>query len=100
MYQLIFAICLFIVTNSNAELGYSIDDERTTNTASQSNFYVPVDIEVNSDTDFEPSITSFDVNNVTIPPRYLSNYSTNNNLIILKNKFQYSRPRAPPFFIV
>ncbi|MFT5758447.1 MAG: hypothetical protein ACI9LM_003189 [Alteromonadaceae bacterium] len=98
MFKLSFAIFLFFVTCSNSESGYSIADEINADTSSLLIFDVITDIEL--DSEHEPLITDIETNNRINQRAYLAKYSTNKKFIILNNKFQYSRPRAPPFNIV
>ncbi|TWX70277.1 hypothetical protein [Colwellia hornerae] len=98
MRKFIFAILLFFITSSNGEQGYSIVDEKNSNTAQPLIFDVSSDIEC----DVEPDllITSNKTNNRINQITYLFNDSTNKNIILLNEKFQYLRPRAPPLNIV
>lgn len=100
MYKLIFAIFIFCATNSHAESVYNIADEISSNTSSHLIFDALTEIEVDSELEFDLSIDNIDHNNRIIQLTYLSQYSHNNNVLLLNNKFQYLRPRAPPFFII
>lgn len=97
VYKIIFAIFLFFATNLHAESGYNIADEISSNTSNQLIFETFT--EIDSELEFDLSITNIDHHNRIIQFTYLSTNS-HNNFPILKNKFQYLCPRAPPLFII
>jgi hypothetical protein len=100
LYKFIFAIVLLFVANSNGESGYSVADEMNSDMSSQSIFHAFTDIELDTEPNIDLSMTNIDKNNRILQLTYLSKYSSNTHLPLLNSKFQYLRPRAPPFIIV
>jgi hypothetical protein len=100
LYKFIFAIVLLFVANSKGESGYSVADEINSDTPSQSIVEALTKIELDSEPEFDPSITDIDKNTRILQLTYLYKYSNQKHLPLLNSKFQYLRPRAPPFFIV
>lgn len=87
------------VANSKNESGYSFADEINSDMSSQSIFDAFTDIEVDTEPNFDASKANIDRNNRILQLTYRSKYSSNTHLPLLNNKFQYLRPRAPPFII-
>jgi hypothetical protein len=100
LYKFIFAIVLLFVANSKSESGYSVADEINSDTSSQFIVDALTKIELDSEPEFDPSITYIDKNNQILQLSYLSKYSSKKHLPLLNSKFQYLRPRAPPLIIV
>ncbi len=100
MYKFIFAIFLLFATNSHAESGFNIAEEISANTSNQLIFESFTDIEIDSELECDLSISNIDDSNRLLHLTYLSKYSFNNHFPLLNNKFQYLRPRSPPFFII
>jgi hypothetical protein len=98
LYKFIFAIVLLFVANSKSESGYSVADEINSDTSSQ--FIVDALTDIELDPGFDPSMTHIDKKNQILQLSYLSKYSSKKHLPLLNSKFQYLRPRAPPFTIV
>jgi hypothetical protein len=99
LYKFIFAIVLLFVASSKDESGYSAANEIYSDTSSQFIIDALTDIEVDTEPNFDTSKTNIDRNNRILQLTYLSEYSSKKNLPLLNNKFQYLRPRAPPFII-
>ncbi|MEI6894565.1 MAG: hypothetical protein V5789_08020 [Colwellia sp.] len=97
MYRFIFAICIFFITNSYSELGFSVADEINTNSSPQLYFDELIDIELDSKPDFNSSMTNVDKNDRFPQLTNLYKDPSNKNFNLLNNTFQYLRPRAPPF---
>jgi hypothetical protein len=100
LYKFIFAIVLLFVANSKNESGYSFADEINSGMSSQSIFDAFTDVELDTEPNIDLSMTNIDKNNRILQLTYLSKYSSKKHLPLLNNKFQYLRPRAPPFIIV
>jgi len=100
VYKFIFVIFLLFATNSHAESAYNITDKINENTSSQLIFEAFTDFEIDSELEFDLSISTSDHNIQLIQFGYLSKYSLNNHIALLNNKFQYLHPRSPPFFII
>lgn len=100
MYKFIFVIFLFFLTNSNNESGYSIVTGINANTSSQLIFDILTNIEAESETPFDSSITNTKQDHKINQLTYLSKHSIQKNFIILQNKFQHLQARAPPLDIV
>tara|TARA_R110001583_G_scaffold53736_4_gene165358 strand:+ start:7647 stop:7943 length:297 start_codon:yes stop_codon:yes gene_type:complete len=98
LYKFIFAIVLLFLANSKSESGYSVADEINSDTSSQ--FIVDALTDIELDPDFDPSMAHIDKKNQILQLSYLSKYSSKKHLPLLNSKFQYLRPRAPPFTIV
>lgn len=96
--KFIFAILLFVITSSHGELGYSIGDEINSNIAQQFTLEVFTDIACDAEPDV--LLISNKTNNRINQVTYLFKISTNKNIILLNDKFQYLHPRAPPLKIV
>jgi hypothetical protein len=100
VYKFIFAILLLLATNSYAESGYNVADEISANTSNQLILETFTDVEIDSELEFDLSTSNVDQNNRLLQLTYLSKYSLNNHFPLLNSKFQYLRPRSPPFFII
>lgn len=97
VFRFIFAICLFFVTCFDAELGYDIASEVNTTSFNQLIFEPYPDID--SEVDFDSLISNTTTHTQSLQLTYLSKYASKENTNLLKNKYQYVRPRAPPSFI-
>jgi hypothetical protein len=100
LYKIIFLIFLLCITNSKGESGKSVVNEINANTSSHFIFDVVTDIESDLELDLDLSITNVVKNPLIIQLSYLSKYSRKTHISLLNNKFQYLRPRAPPFVMV
>lgn len=89
---------LSLITSSNGELGYSTGEEINANIAQQFTLDVFIDIECDAEPDI--LLISNKTNNRINQVTYLFKISTNRNIILLNEKFQYLRARAPPLDIV
>jgi len=100
VYNFIFAIFLSFLTNSNNESGYSTVTGINANTSSQLIFDLLTNIEAESETQLDSSITDTEQNNKINQLTYLSKHSIQKNFIILQNKCQHLQARAPPLDFV
>lgn len=98
MYKFIFAIFLLLANYSQAESDYTIADEISAKITNQLIFEAFSDIEIEPELDL--SISLLVHHNQPIQFSYLSKHTLDNHFPLLNNKFQYLRPRSPPFSII
>lgn len=94
MLKFISVICVIFIISSFSEWGYDTANEKKTITSKLLTFDTYPDID--SDLDFDNSFTKSSSRNQPLQLTYIAKHNTTENTTLLKNKYQYVRPRAPP----
>ncbi|MCI2285572.1 hypothetical protein L3081_21985 [Colwellia sp. MSW7] len=94
MLKLVSAIYLFIIICSNTESGYDIT--KTVNNSVSNQLVFDLYPDDNLDLDLDHLIPKTAYNNKLLQLTYIAKQLSKEDAPLVKNKYQYLRPRAPP----
>lgn len=94
MLKFFSAIYLFLIICSNTESDYDIT--KTVNNTASNQLICDLYPDESLDSDFEHLIPRTAPNNQLLQLTYIAKHISKENVPLVKNKYQYLRPRAPP----
>lgn len=97
MLRFISAVYLIIIICSNTEPSYDIT--KAVNHTESNPLIFDLYSDNNLDSDFDHLIPKTTPKNQLVQLTYLAKYTSLENVSLVKNKYQYLRPRAPPSFL-